>query len=161
MAKNNRTPGAFRRSFSWAFKPFVNLTGWLGYQNVKLGYINVKNTATDLLSTTIESTRKETFAEATERLNLNDSKLQRQYENFRLMLTVSFIIALLLLGLSIYWVYSGGFLGGFFVFLLTLISLSNAFRYHFWMYQIRKRQLGTSLSEWLHTTCQRKKGVTS
>ena len=44
MAKKIKKPGKIRKSFGWAFKPFVNVTGWLGYSSVKDGYSNVKNT---------------------------------------------------------------------------------------------------------------------
>jgi len=31
---------------------------------------------------------------------------------------------------------------------LTLYVLTQAFRYHFWLFQLRNRKLGCTLSEW-------------
>ena len=156
MAKKIKKPGKIRKSFGWAFKPFVNVTGWLGYSSVKDGYSNVKNTANDLFAS-IEAEHDESFEEAVERLGLDQTALNQQYKNFRSMFILCICIASLLLLLSLYWIFSGGFFGGFIAFILMLIGLTNAFRYNFWMFQIKQKKLGCTINEWFQLTFKIKK----
>lgn len=156
MAKKIKKPGRIRKSLGWAFKPFVNVTGWLGYSQVKQGFGNINSTVNDLF-TVAEAEHEETFEEARERLHIDNAALHKQYENFRLMLTVCLVIAALLFMLSVYWIFTGGFFGGFFVLILALIGLANAFRYHFWMYQIKQQKLGCTTQEWLQGTFGKKR----
>jgi len=156
MAKKNKKPGKIRKTLGWAFKPFVNVKGWIAYDEVKNGYVNVKHTVSDIFKVA-EAEHEESFEEACQRLNLNQTKLQNQYKNFSLMFKVTLLITILLLTLSIYWIFTGGIFSGFFVLLLSLIALANAARYHFWMYQIKNKKLGSSINEWLRSITNKRR----
>ena len=157
MADKPKTPGKVTRSLSWMFKPFINAKGWLGYESVKQGFHNIQMTYTDLFRTP-QQNRQETFIEAVERLNLDKASLHKQYQNFRFMVLISITITMLLFTLSIYWLAHKGYFGGTLTFLLSLIGLANAIRYHFWMYQIKQEKLGCTIQEWFQATFFGKRG---
>ena len=83
MAKKNKKPGKVRKSLGWAFKPFVNVTGWLGYNSVKDGYGNVKETVSDLF-TTVEPEHDESFEEATKQSQENAMQMFKRRDKAHL-----------------------------------------------------------------------------
>ncbi len=90
----------------------------------------------------------ESFAAAKKRLNLTDAMLlSRQKALFRMSLLM-LVIAGLLFAYSIYQIMHGGILGVLLSLIVTLIALALAFRYHFWYFQIKSKQLGCSWQTW-------------
>ena len=151
MSEKAKKRGKIRHSLAWAFKPLVNVKGWMGYQEVKQGYQTLAHAFSDLLQVT-PTDRRETFDEAVIRLNLNELKLKQQAKNFFRMLVVCLLIFIFMLTLSLYWLFTGGFFGGVVTLLFSFVALANAIRYHFWIYQINKRKLGCSLQQWFIET---------
>jgi intracellular multiplication protein IcmV len=149
--KPEKKKGRIRRALGWAFVPMVNAKAWILYDSVKQGYGTVSDTVDDLFAVH-ESDRKESFAEAAERLNLTEKKIKEQYENFRRMTMLLLLISMAIFLYSLYFLFTGGFFGFFLAFLLTLVSLGGTFRYHFWLFQIKKRKLGCTISEWFTGT---------
>lgn len=91
----------------------------------------------------------ESFELAKKRLKLTDAELKaRQIGLFRLSIAMV-AIAFLLLIYTIYLLVSGGYRGGLVSFVVMLIALVLAFRYHFWYFQIKERKLGCTIQEWL------------
>lgn len=92
--------------------------------------------------------KSESFEEAVEKLKLNEMDLViKQKALYRL--------SMLMLGIAtsifIYTVYQfiyGSFKATIISFVVVLIALVLAFRYHFWFYQIKNRKLGCSIQEW-------------
>lgn len=90
----------------------------------------------------------EDFEEARARLHLSEEDLisqLNQYKNLALFFSfLSFTVFIYF----IYLVYRSNFMGACMTFGISLFGLSQAFRYHFWMYQIKRKKLGCTLKEW-------------
>ena len=150
--KVKKKPGKFRRTMGWAFKPMVNVKGWMGYDQVKSGYTVLSDTINQLFTVT-EAEHTESFEEAKIRLNLTDAQIARQIESFSRMVLVFKIITGVLLAFALYLLFTGGYFGAGLTFLLAIISAANIFRYHFWLFQLKQKKLGCSVQEWFHATC--------
>lgn len=127
---------------------------WLDYKNLK-GYTNFfYNQFRSLyhIQPVIrsESETYHTFEEAVHRLELTpellDLQIKRYYflTYFYLSLSFAFLCYSLWLGWLLNW------MGACMSSAMTLYALSFAFRYHFWAYQIQRRQLSCSFQEWLN-----------
>ncbi|MDF2691496.1 MAG: icmV [Gammaproteobacteria bacterium] len=79
----------------------------------------------------------------------NQQQLLSTYEVFKKLCTTFLIIAGLSILYSIYNFVHKHSIPAFLSLGFCLLCLSYAFRYHFWMFQITKRQLGCSFKEWL------------
>ena len=92
----------------------------------------------------------ELFAEAKERLKLDDAGLlERQKSLFRLSVLMVFFAMLILL-YALYQLLYGSFVGVILSLVVMLIALTLAFRYHFWYFQLKEKKLGCSIREWMH-----------
>jgi intracellular multiplication protein IcmV len=59
-----------------------------------------------------------------------------------------------MLGVAGYFVAAHYSLAGFFLLLtVTALLFANAFRFHFWAFQISQRKLGCTLAEWRRGKC--------
>jgi intracellular multiplication protein IcmV len=94
--------------------------------------------------------QQETFEEAI-------ARLQEIYRFFRIFCGISLILTLLILGYSFYLFYLAAWYGALVSLVLSGITLASAVRYHFWMYQIKQRRLGCSLTEWFQKSILGKK----
>lgn len=96
-----------------------------------------------------QAERTETFEQAMERLNLTEAELQQRQVEFSSLLVIYILIAAAIFSYSVWIVYANKNIMGFFMgFCITIFALSHAFRYHFWIYQIKHRKLGCSLRDW-------------
>ncbi len=118
-------------------------------------YNQLKTTTTKILGIGAEvfrpeqADRTETFEHALERLNLTEVELNtRKTEFIRLMIIYS-LVATLIFVYSLWIAVANKNIMGFFMgFCITIYALTHAFRYHFWIYQIKHRKLGCSVREW-------------
>lgn len=126
------------------------VTHWIGLKNLKATTKSLYRTIKNLF-TPYQAERTETFEQATTRLNLSIEDLEKRQNEFgRLFLTYFLIgIAIFLYSLYIVIVY-GNILGFFMSLSISIYSFSNAFRYHFWLHQIKEKKLGCSLKDWLN-----------
>ena len=96
-----------------------------------------------------QADRKESFKEAVDRLQLSKEDIAARTKEFLKLMIIYLVISVVLFSYSLYIAYAYGNVGGFFMGLgITMFSLTNAFRYHFWIYQIKHNKLGCSLKEW-------------
>lgn len=95
------------------------------------------------------SKRVESFEEARLRLELTPEELLAQSQRFSFLalffLGMSFLIFCYFLWMAL----SGSLMSAGMSFSLMIYSLTVAFRYHFWSFQIRQQKLGCTLGEWL------------
>lgn len=92
---------------------------------------------------------EESYEQAIDRLGLSEEDIDNIRAQFSLNV---FIFATCTLSFFIYSVYliSQNSLHGFFIaFSMSLYSGMQMFRYHFWLFQLRKQKLGCSFQEWL------------
>ncbi len=90
----------------------------------------------------------ETFLEAKERLKLDDASIfKRQRRLFYLSMFMVFLASLIFV-YAMYQAMYGSLVGVVLSLIVMLIALSLAFRYHFWHFQLKRKKLGCSVTEW-------------
>jgi hypothetical protein len=95
---------------------------------------------------------QESFEEATKRLHLNSEDLIQRATLFQ---RFTFIFLVITLGLLIYAIYifqQNNLMGTCMTICLALYAGYQAFKFHFWRYQIQKQRLGCSLKECLYAS---------
>jgi len=140
----------FRKTARGIFKTFLNFPAWFGakqfknntstlFQSVKGNFV-VKKTA-----------RRESFAEAIERLHLTEEDLQQRSKGLLVEVTVYLLLTIAITCYVIYLITMGYILAAGLGFLVIILTLTKAFIAHFQYFQIKNRKLGCSLKEWLNS----------
>ncbi len=91
----------------------------------------------------------ESFEEAVERLNLTSEALTTQKKRYQYL---SFLFLAMAIAIFVYATFIttlGNWRGAILSFALAVYALSQAFRFHFWYFQITQKKLGCAPSEWL------------
>lgn len=125
----------------------LNVRSWFDWERMKSFTLYLVNGFKQLFvpQQNIES---ESFKEATKQLDIDDATLlSKEKALFRLSLLM-LLIAGLILGYAGYQLFYGSYKAVIVSFIVMLIALTLAFRYHFWYFQIKKRKLGCTFDEW-------------
>jgi intracellular multiplication protein IcmV len=93
--------------------------------------------------------RRETFEQALQRLQLTPEELRIQSQRFSFLAFFFLGMSLLIFCYFLWMLLSGSLMSAGMTFSLMIYSLSVAFRYHFWNFQIHRQKLGCTLGEWL------------
>lgn len=92
--------------------------------------------------------KKESFEKAIERLQMTQEDVDLRYQTLKQFSWYWLICCLLTLLYSIHLIIQQFWLGCLSSFVMTSITLSQFFRYHFLAFQIEKKQLGCTFQEW-------------
>jgi intracellular multiplication protein IcmV len=82
------------------------------------------------------------------RLSLTDVMIEERRRQYSILVYIFLALAVIVFGYGIYLAYGHSWGGVSLAMALSLYSLSQAFRYDFWVYQFTKRKLGCSIKEW-------------
>jgi len=93
----------------------------------------------------------ETFEEALKRLNLTEEDIKQRKKEFTQLFYFFIFLALTIIIYALYVAFQGNILSTFIAFCLSLFCLTQAFRFHFWLFQIKQRKLGCTWREWLNS----------
>jgi intracellular multiplication protein IcmV len=149
---------AIKDIFKVSRKTFFNPSGWLGYNEVK-GSIQ---TSWDLMKGMFiipEPTYKETFEEALIRQGVTDEEAQRRGNDFLTYAIVFLALSVTTFCFSFYiLIIERTFAGCLLGMAVTALFAAQAFRFHFWYFQIKKRKLGCTFEEWKQSWFQNGKG---
>jgi intracellular multiplication protein IcmV len=74
--------------------------------------------------------------------------IEERRRQYSILVYVFLALAAIVFGYGIYLAYQHSWSGVTLAIALALYSLSQAFRYDFWVYQFTKRKLGCSIKEW-------------
>ena len=99
----------------------------------------------------------ESFSEAQLRMKLSDESLASRGRSLWRISMMMLCLSVVLFIYSIYHFFWGTIHSGILTLSLTMLSLAFAFRYHFWYFQITRRKLGCSFSDWFREGLMRKK----
>ncbi len=88
------------------------------------------------------------FATVCREKGLNEEGIQKVYHQCRRLFWVNSVLSCAALLYAFYFFHKGQYLGLPLSICVVCITLGLTFRYHFWAYQIQKRQLGLGLREW-------------
>jgi intracellular multiplication protein IcmV len=129
-------------------KTFFNPRGWIGYDELANQTQNIWDILKNLIAPA-KPQRKESFTEAMQRLNLTEADLKEKSQTF-----INYTIGFILLGFcsfifSFYYLLHHHTIAGFLIGLaVTILFATQAFRFHFWHFQIKHRKLGCTFAEW-------------
>jgi intracellular multiplication protein IcmV len=125
----------------------VRVDKWVGIDTVKENTQNLIKWTKSIFRIE-EASSSETFEEAMLRLNLTDAMIEQRRRQFSILVYVFLSFAAIVFAYGIYLAYAHSWGGVSLSMALSLYSLSQAFRYDFWVYQFTKRKLGCSFKEW-------------
>ncbi len=135
---------------AWAYKPVVNVKAWMGWDIIKTSSRYVYNLGKNLFVPQ-KAGHTETFQEALARLNLSEADLQVRQKEFMRLFLVYGAIGAGIVAYSVYLFYIMNFMGGLLAIVVAALAFAMAFRYHFWVFQIKHKKLGCSVREWWHS----------
>lgn len=101
---------------------------------------------------TPSESEKKTFDEVIASLGLTEEALMKQQKGLKIQWILMLCLAAGFYVYAMYELLYGGFLSTMLSIVIIFVILALAFRYHFWYFQIKKRRLGCSLSEWFSAT---------
>ncbi len=133
--------------FGFMGRHFFNVRRWVSYDFLRNSGVDIyKSGRAVFKAPTLE--KPESFDEAVKRLNLSEYNLKNRYNACRNTFVVFLIFAALLAIYTLYLLFHGVFLGAILALAVTALVSVHAFKYHFWMFQIKNRKLGCSFDEW-------------
>lgn len=128
----------------------VRVDRWFSFSYVKDSTLGLKNTLTAVFLPKYPR-YSETFDEAVDRLNLNEQTLKKRQREFILLVFFFLFLSLSLIAYAIYWATQKTLSPVLICFALCAFCLAQAFRFHFWYFQMKHRKLGCTLNEWLNS----------
>lgn len=93
----------------------------------------------------------ETFEEAMVRLELTESDLAQRKQEFTRLFYFFVALAVIILAYALYIAFVGHLITALISFCLAVYALTQAFRFHFWLFQLKNRKLGCTFQEWLNS----------
>lgn len=93
----------------------------------------------------------ETFDEALQRLELSEEDLIQRKKEFSRLFYFFLGLTLLIIVYALYMAVKGNMVPSLIAFCLALYALAQAFRFHFWLFQVKNRKLGCTLKEWFNS----------
>lgn len=103
-----------------------------------------------LLKKEAAGTPDETFEQALTRLGLSEEELGRVCRTFRNLTILNCGLGLLALIYGFWLSFHQNLMGFCMSLAVVFLFASIAFKYHFWVFQIKTRKLGCTLKEWFH-----------
>lgn len=141
---------AFRQIFKVSRKTFINLRAWADYDSFK----DSNRTILDILKSlfiTPAPQREETFEQSMQRLGLSESDVLQAQRNYYIYAIIFAVIGAVVILFGFYLLFfHRTFQGWLLAMAASALFLAQAFRYHFWYFQIKHRKLGCTFEEWRH-----------
>ena len=139
---------AIRDIFKVSRKTFFNPREWLGYDSLKNQTQTIRSFVKNA-ATVRKPERTETFDEALQRLDLKEADLRVTAKKYLRYAFLFLSLAILDFIYGLYLIFHhGAFLGLVLALAICILLLAQAFRYHFWFFQIQNRKLGCTFDEW-------------
>lgn len=130
-------------------KPAVDVPKWIDYQQLVKNNRSVFAFIKKFFIPEQASTQ-ESFEEALLRLKLTPADLLQRSKEFTRLLWIWIVLFLITILYSFYLFHIRAFRGFYPCIGISVIILTQVFRYHFWLFQIKQRRLGCSFREWLN-----------
>lgn len=129
-------------------KTFINPRGWLGYDSLKDQNRTLWDIVKDLFRPASPE-RQESFDAAVQRFNLTEADLDEAKKNFLFFAIIFSVLAVFSLFLGFYvLIWHETFAGLILSFATFALFAAQAFKYHFWYFQITQRKLGCTFNDW-------------
>jgi intracellular multiplication protein IcmV len=151
--ENKPKPGRIKRMA----KSFVDVPNWMGTSGLGDQWNVVSKIFKNIYAAPVEGRYKESFEQAMQRLNLTEKDLQQRVHEFTRLFLICISLTLLAFIYAMYLLFHGSIRGCFVGLAITFMLGAQAFRYHFWRFQILHRRLGVTFNYWLKHTISRTK----
>ncbi len=141
----------FFRGLGKMVKPLVNVPKWMDAKRITADASFISLLIKRILKPQ-KATIEENFEESLVRLKLTENDLKDRYIEFRRLATIFFIVSLLLIGYLFYLIFDSTGTVSWRAIVLSstvfLIAFVQFLRFHYWVFQIKKRKLGCSFKEY-------------
>ena len=139
---------ALKDIFKVSRKTFVNPTAWIGAREIETNSKALWGIIKDAIARPVQG-KEESFNEAMQRLGLSETDVQNTITAYRRVSYLLLTCGLVVFFYSFFLLFSHHVIFGFFLGLATsALFLAQAFKYHFWSFQMKRRELGASFAEW-------------
>ena len=128
----------------------VRADKWLGYEYLKATSMRTFDIVRENFLPE-QATSSETFEEALHRLQLTESLLKQRIKEFQRLLWFHLALTAGVIGYALYMASQHALIATLVAFCLSIWCAGQAFRYHFWLFQMQHRKLGCTLSEWFNS----------
>ena len=139
---------ALKQIFKISRRTFFNPLGWIGYDTLSAS----SQTVFGMLKATFSppaAQHTETFESAMTRLKLTEADIQATAKKYLMFVIIFVGFGVFAFLASFYFLFYHATLAGW---MLAMASAAlffvQAFRYHFWFFQIKHRKLGCTFEEW-------------
>ncbi|MDR3478341.1 MAG: type IVB secretion system protein IcmV [Gammaproteobacteria bacterium] len=139
---------ALKDVFKVTRKTFFDPTGWIGYESVKQTTTSIWAILKSLFFPP-EAVYQETFEQAMARQGLTEEDVEASEQRYLLFAYFFVVLGSIAFVMSFYFLFHHETLAGCVLAIATAALLfSQAFKYHFWYFQIKYRKLGCTFKEW-------------
>ncbi len=122
---------------------------WLSLDYVQDTFVRTRLILHDLVVPK-KAKYKETFEQAMERLGLDEHDIEQRKIEFKRLYISFLVIGLAILSYGTYVLMYGQAWVTLLTAGLSLYAFSQAFRFHFWLFQLNNRKLGCTVREWFN-----------
>jgi len=129
---------------------FVNVSAWSNKKEVISHAKEIKRMVKSLFTIGTPYNPEETFDIAMKRLNISDKDLEIRVRHYKRNYLIFLLFALCMFSYGLYSIWNMRFLAFIVSTGLTCMCLGLSFKYHFWVFQIKNRRLGCSVTEWYY-----------
>jgi intracellular multiplication protein IcmV len=129
----------------------VRVDKWMSMGAIKDSFDKTSSILSNLVIPE-KAKRKETFQEALARLGISELDLEQRKKEFFRLVVIYTTVGLTIVLYGIYMAIQQHFAAGLISICLSLFAFAQAFRFHFWLFQIQHRKLGCTLKEWLNSS---------
>jgi intracellular multiplication protein IcmV len=129
-------------------KTFIDPKSWLDYDMVKDQTKTVASIFKATFSTRPPVAQTESFEQAKKRLRLTEEDIEETEKNYYFFAMLFLAVGVVLLGMGIYLLIDGVFGGFLLAVAIAAVVFAQAFRNHFYYFQMKHRKLGCTFSEW-------------
>lgn len=139
----------FRSYVKNTVKANTNVKGWTGWDVVKNNANVIKNFADDLKAPETRVPPVQiTFEEAMKKYGLTESDVQRSMRNHFITACVCLVLCLAAFLWTFHLLWKGMILSGLVSLSLSALMGAYGFSEHFYYFQMKRRKLNVTLSEW-------------
>lgn len=129
-------------------KTFFNPSGWVGYESIKAQTQGVWVSLKGIFFPP-KAGRQETFEQAQNRLHLSEADIQSKAAAFLNYSYAFILLAICTFIVSFFYLFTYHTFAGWLLGLaVATLFASQAFRFHFWYFQMKHRKLGCTFEEW-------------
>ena len=130
-------------------KPAVDVPKWIDYRQLVKNNRSIFSFIKKFFIPEQAKTQ-ESFEEALLRLKLTPTDLIQRSKEFTRLMWIWISLFLVTIAYSIYLLRNHFFRGFYPCLGISIIILTQIFRYHFWLFQIKQRRLGCNFRDWLN-----------